>query len=234
MVFSGVADTVAPIVEERIRLLLRIGAVLDPVLVEDIHRLTHTRPRIQPEVLHDLTAVDRWPERIEGFFFPQLVYPHLELVDAVRDYGCPLLVACGDVAPHQLVELCEMWPGVTDVPANRRVGPSHLVRVRSHVEKHQLRDLVDLRPGEPQRSHPFTCHAGTNYLMVMERDTAIEKPSGGWFPDVVEQCSKAKLEVGIGLLDHCDRMRQDILVSMHRVLLNRKRWELRDELVGQA
>jgi len=69
--------------------------------------------------------------------------------------------------------------------------------------------------------------------MTKGHATVLET-SGLGLGDVVEQCGQANDEVGRGLGDDGDRMGQDVLVAMDRILLHPQRRQLGYERVDTA
>jgi hypothetical protein len=70
--------------------------------------------------------------------------------------------------------------------------------------------------------------------VVVERDTARAELSRIGLADVMEQSRKPESQSRGGLLDHCDRVRQNILVVVDRVALEGQSGKLLDELVCQS
>ena len=67
----------------------------------------------------------------------------------------------------------------------------------------------------------------------MEMDPAGTDRPGPRLADVVEQGGEPENLVGTRLLDHGDGVGEDVLVPLDRVLLERKRRQLREELRRQ-
>ncbi|BFO22988.1 hypothetical protein SHKM778_93760 [Streptomyces sp. KM77-8] len=86
-------------------------------------RLPHRRPRLDPEDLHDLVAVEVRADGVQLLLLLELGDALLQAV--VRTGECRGLapVARGAVRTGQLVEPAEKRSGVTDIAADRGVRP---------------------------------------------------------------------------------------------------------------
>ncbi len=94
---------------------------------------------------------------------------------------------------------------------------------------HVLHDGV----GVPQLPQPFLRHASTHHLVMVERDALGRDLSGRGLADVVEQTRQPQHRIGLQPLDDRERVPQDVLVTVDRVLLELQRRELGEELLRE-
>jgi hypothetical protein len=102
------------------------------------------------------------------------------------------------------------------------------------VQADELLDVVHNMVRIPQCPQALTRHVGTDDLMVVKRNALRPDPSSFRFPDVVKECGKTKLEDRRRPFDHCERVVEDILVPVNRILLEFQRAQLRKKEVGQT
>src|SRR6202050_147397 len=177
----------SPAVEPRVGVLGAEGTFVKAGVEEKVERVADDRPGWDAQVRHDLTPVERRPDRVELLAFSEAGDAFHELVHAAGQGGGLPGVAGRAVGPLELVQLVEQRPGVSHVAAHRPVGPPQRVGVDAEVQVDELGDVLDDLVAVPQRPQSFLGHAGSDHLVVVEADTARPDRAGLGLADVVEQ-----------------------------------------------
>ena len=138
------------------------------MLEQHRHSLTDSWTRPDTKELHYPMTIDRGLHGMQFLLLPELCDPLFELVYSIGNRPRSLLITGGHIAADQCVETVEKRTGVADVPADGPVRPSHLERVRPHVEVHELHDVVRLIIGKPQCLHPGPRHSSADHLVVIQ------------------------------------------------------------------
>jgi hypothetical protein len=81
-------------------------------------------------------------------------------------------------------------------------------------------DVIHDLPGISELTKPGACHTGPNDLMMMKGDSPRPVLPGVGFADVMKEGSKSKYQFGTGLVDHGERVGQNVLVTLIWILLH--------------
>ena len=138
------------------------------------------------------------------------------------------------VGPHERIQAAQQRTGITGVAPYGGIGPAVGVALEPAAETDQLGNLVGHRLVVAERRHALARHPTTDDLVMTKGHATVLETSGLGLGDVVEQRGQANDEVGRGLGDDGDRVRQDVLVTMDRILLHPQRRQLGYERVDAA
>ena len=225
----------------------RIGtdlALVEADLEQEGERLTDERSGVDAEVIHHRPPVELGADRGQLLGGRELVDARLEVVHPLAEADRLALVAGGAVAAGEHVELAEQGAGVAHVAAHRGVAPPHLVGVEAEVQGDELGDGLDVGVGVPQRLHALARHPRPDHVVVVERGPlALLEAARARLADVVEQRGEAgdAQVVRAGgvrcrrahVLDDGDRVAEDVLVAVDRIVLEAQRRQLRQEVLGE-
>ena len=101
------------------------------------------------------------------------------------------------------------------------------------MEPHELLYVVNDLGRIAQLLHSLAGHPRPDDVVVMKMDPAGTDRTRQGLADVVEERSQAQSPLRTCLLDDGDRMRENVLVPLDRVLLEGERRQLGQELLGQ-
>ena len=189
-------------------------------------RLADDARRFHVEEGHDVVSIERGADLRELLTFRQFCDTRLEVVHASLKFVRLRLVARRAICADELIQRVEEMTRVPHVSPDRSVGPPEAERVGPRCKKTNCRTSSMIDFGNPEFLQSLDGHTRADDLVMVEGHTFRTEGTCRRLPDVVHERTESADERRRHPFDNGERVMEDVLVPVHRVLFHRERGEL--------
>lgn len=183
---------------------------------------------------HDLVARQRRSASCLRVCDGKLPDASLELIDEPLEASRPLRVTRGAIVTNEQVQVAEQRSGVNHVAAHCTVGPARPEALEAAAQLYEAGHVVHEFVVESHGVESSARDAGADGLVMAEGHPARPHAVGGGLADVVQERSGTEAQLRRRGGRECDRVGEDVLVAMHRILFHLHRDHLGNPALEEA